>query len=106
MIDAIAASGMARADILRAMGYAPSDRMLAHLMAGTQPLYHRGQLLVALYAERIGQPHPTTQVRRGQRRIIQRTPPPPPTQHLQSWPPIEQPKRKRLSLPKRETAEA
>ncbi len=101
MIADLRADGMSDHLILSTMGYAYSDRLIWHLMGGTQPLHWRGEQLVALWCERMRKERdqvPTCNLVRGHRvakRVEQNKAPK--AVSLPQWPKNQ---RKTLHLPK------
>lgn len=91
MIDGLIHAGMSAKDILAAMGYSYSHRILWHLRNGVQPLHFRGEKLVTLYCHRLGVERddaPTAEVVRGYRAERR---PPTMAVNLPDWPPVPQP---------------
>jgi hypothetical protein len=90
VISQILAAGVARTDVLKRVG--STHRALWHLERGVQPLFYRGELLVALWCEATGRTRsdvPMTLVIRGFRKARQALDRSPKLQSLPDWPPVQ-----------------
>lgn len=90
VIEQLGGAGCGNTAIGRAMGMQVTDRMIRYYRDGMQPAWWRGQMLLELWAERLGRSIsdvPMTELRRGYRAMRSHAPDGPRVQALPNWPP-------------------